>query len=636
MVLLEVYVQGVSRFLAPFKFPLAKGYNVVYGGNETGKTALAQALAATFDGNHASQVAPRLQPVVQPEGALRYGALFEHNGHRYRLLRDLSGGLNLARMNAATQKFELLAKDEQALSNFLQDEIDFPLDGLFTLLGVIDRRLGGGPATAAPAEASFSSAPYDDGYGDYPDEGAGQTQDIEAQLKQLRRELSILSSVDDLEFKVDGLQKRKFETEAHLAKYKDLDARVEKIEKRQAAIQPIETLTPELEARVQNLQKTEEYQRQKLSSLDAEIHALEKQLDVLEPKAARKLHKDPFFIVGAVVTVLGFVLPFFTKEFLVLFGFAGGGWLAYLFFMVYPKLSAELDEINKKYKRLVAEEEKIKKDFDTATAVIRDLVKKLQVIDAKDLLQLAAEWREMQQEKVEIQAQRDAIASQAGTPEKVRKDLERQEAEIALFEEELRNAGAITRDANQIQAEIKRLEAVRDSGGNVSVASAMPAAASYSAPEAAGQPGIALGSLLEAAARLARVELDHVLSVGVDKMNTYIRALSGGKLGPAQIDAAGNLSLLRSEYGNRTFSLAELSDGARDTVLLAVRFGLLEMILPTRQFPVIFDDPFSLLDDQRQAVAGKALKRLSGVTQVIHFTSQKSFLALADNKVELK
>lgn len=633
MLLIEVYVQGVSRFLAPFKFPLVGGYNVVYGGNETGKTALAHALVATFDAHYAAALNERLRPVVPQDGAARYGVLFEHAGQRYRLLRDLAGGVNLARLNAESQKFELVAKDEGGVQAFLQDQLDFPLDGRHALLGLIDRHLmppGGEGALAAPAP-SFGGG-YDD-YAAEDDAVPEQSQDVETTLKQLRRELQILGSVGDLEFRVDGLQKKKFETEANLAKFKDIDAKLQNIESRTEAISAIQTLTPELEGRVKNLDETEKYQRHRLSALDADIAALEAKLDVVEPKATKQFQKDPFFLGGAAVALIGFVLPFITYEALVVFGFAGAGWLAYLFFMVYPKAKSELEDINKKYKQKVAEEEKIKKDFETATAHIKDLVIKLKVLDSKDLLGVADEWRKMREDETTLKAQREDMAKTVGDPAKLRADHARQEAEIALFEEELRNAGAITRDTNQIQAEINRLEAMRDSkGGFGGGGHAAPAAHTAVAAVA----GTSIGGLLQAAAEVARLDLDRLAEAAAEKINTYVRALSGGKLGPVEIAADGSLTLTKAEYGATRFDLAQLSDGARDTVLLAVRLGLLEVVLPKRPFPVILDDPFALLDDQRQAVAGKALKRIAGLAQVIHLSPQKSFLALADGKVELK
>src|SRR5690606_18046199 len=121
---------------------------------------------------------------------------------------------------------------------------------------------------------------------------------------------------------------------------------------------------------------------------------------------------------------LGFALPFFTIEYLVLFGFAGVGWLGYLLVVVYPKVAGQLAEVNRKYKQKVAEEEKVKKDFDAATAVIRDLVKRLQVIDAKDLLALAEEWRQIGRDLEEIKTGREALAEEVGPVEKVSADLQ--------------------------------------------------------------------------------------------------------------------------------------------------------------------------------------------------------------------
>jgi hypothetical protein len=638
MLLLEVYVQGVSRFLAPFKFPLTKGYNAVYGGNDSGKSVLAQALTATFDPDFAAQAAPRLGPVVPQDTPARYGALFEHNGERYRLLRDVGGGVNLARFNAQSQKFDALARDEAAVQAFLQDQLDFPMNGLHAQLGLIDRRpMAGGAGPAAEAASAFgtSSASFD--YGDEPASDEPKP-DIEAQIKQLQRELKILGSVDDLEFRVDGLQKKKFETEAALAKYRDADQKLEAIAKRSEDIKDIERLTPELEGRVKNLQKQEEYQRQKLQALDQEIRNLERELDVLEPKSKKKFHKDPLFIAGGVVALIGFVLPFFTSEFLVVVGFAAAGWLVYLALMLYPKIDGRIEELNRKYKPKVAEEEKIKKDFESSTGVIKDLVVKLKVIDAKDLIDVAAEWRKLREEEAGWRKMKDELAKGTGDAAKLRGELARQEAEIQLFEEELRNAGAITRDAIQIKVDLERLEKARDAGLTTTApAKAAPLSlAGPVSPEASPAGGFHAGALIKAAADVARQDVADVTAAANEKINVYLRAFTNGKLAQAELTPEGGFSVARADLGGQRVGLAQLSEGSRDTVLAALRLGLLEAILPYRAFPVILDDPFALLDDQRQIVAAKAVKRIAALTQVVHFTPQKSFLAAADNKVELK
>ncbi len=631
MQLLEVYVQGVGRFLTPFKFSLAKGYNVVYGGNDTGKSALAQSMVATFDAAQAALAQTLLQPQVPTDTPARYGLLFEHGGERYRLLRNLSGGLNLARLDASTGKFELVAKDEAGAAVFLQDNLDFPLEGLYAALGRIDRAslMPGAGAAAQPAPAA-------DMFGGYEDEAppAAGNDDIGAQIAQLNRELNLVESVGDLEFRLDGVQKKQYDIEARLAKFRDMAKQESDLRKRLESLALLEQVDADTENRIRNLDRHEQFQGQKLHALDQEIAALEKQLDILEPKLQKRFQKDPFFLAGAAVTLLGLTLPFFTKiYFLSLFGFGGGGWLAYLLILVYPKLQSDYAEADRKYKAKCAEEERAKKDFETQMAAITQLVKSLKVLDAKDLGSLLTEYRKLQEDLVELQRGRETYAAENGDEAKLQADKTRSEAEVALFQEELSQAGAITRDAHQIRAEIARLEKIQAVGG---VAAAMPAATA--AAQVHAQPavgGTSLAGMVQAGAQAARRDLATFVPMLAEKFAVYLRAIAP-RYGVNGISPEGEPSLTRQGVGAGTIDLARIGQGDRDAIVLALRCALLEITLPARQFPLIVDDPFGNLDDMRQAAAGKFLKRLSSVTQVVHLTSQKSFLQIADHQVELK
>lgn len=624
MELLEVYVQGVSRFVTPFKFALKNGYTVIYGGNETGKSALAHILVATFDAAHAAAVAPTLQPPTQSES--RYGCLFAHGETRYRLLRTLGGQLNLARLNPATQKFELIAKDENALTAFFQDVLDLPLDGLYARLALVTKE-GLVPVGATNQPVSVSATAFADVA--VEGEAFGGAQDIESQIKQLQRELQILSSVSELEARVDNLHNKKYEIETSLGKYKDIAKQIELTEKRQQELGPLDKMTPEIEGRLKNLEKAEQYQAQRLAALDQEIKGLEQQLDLLEPKLKRKFQKDPFFIAGAVLALLGLGLPFVTKLYVLsLLGFGALGWLGFLVFMMYPKLQAQYAEVDAAYRKKCAEEERVKKEFDAQMAIIKDLVKVLKVIDAKDLLELLKEYRELKQKVVELTQARESLVQLVGSEQKLVAELKKTEAEIALFEEELRNAGAITHDANQIRAEIQRLEAIRDGRS----AAPTPATTVTSPPVANGP---AFDVLFEMAARAARRDWAELQPIFQDKLNAYLRALAPNRYGPAEVNG-DTVQLTRAEFGGQRVEWGRLSEGARDTIFAAARLALLEVVAASRPFPVIFDDPFTALDDQRQAIVAKMLKRLSGMMPVVHLASQKGFLALADSRVELK
>jgi DNA repair exonuclease SbcCD ATPase subunit len=631
MLLLEVYVQGVSRFLTPYKFSLQKGYNVVYGGNETGKTALAHAIVGTLDTTREPQARERLQPIVpQDTSAARYGLLFEHEGIRYRALRNLSGGVNLARLNAETQKFEALAKDDTGLENFYQDFLDLPLYGVYGTLALINRVLtptGTGEGTESPRRLSSAL--------DFAAEAALDVDlgDIESQVKVLKRELHLVTSLEELEFRVDGLQKKRFETEAKMAKLKDITAKTNDLTARQKKLEPLTAVTAEIENRLRNLERQEQYQAQKMGSLDRDIADFEKQLDVLEPKLKKRFHKDPLFATGAVIALLGFTLPFVINlYFLSLIGFAAFAFLMYLVVLAYPKLTSRYAEIDLKYKQKCQEEERAKREYDGQMSVIRELVKTLHVLDAKDLIELLDEFHRLEKS---IEAQRelfDAAVAQVGDLKKLEGDLLRQDAELELFQEEMQNAGAITRDEIQIRRELERLERLRS--GDAAPAGLAVAAQPAAAAASTAGTGPDIGFLLRMAAEAARQELGGFTQSVNDKMNAYLQALAPKRYGPPRLDERGALELTHASL-NQPIELNRLSECARDTVLLALRLALIEVTLPHRNFPIILDDPFGNLDDQRQAVAIKLLKRLSGMTQVVHLTSQKSALALSDHRVEL-
>ena len=78
-----------------------------------------------------------------------------------------------------------------------------------------------------------------------------------------------------------------------------------------------------------------------------------------------------------------------------------------------------------------------------------------------------------------------------------------------------------------------------------------------------------------------------------------------------------------------------LSQGTLDLVYLTARLGLVRLVTGDRRPPLIFDDPFVTLDDER---ATRALELLRGVTtdfQVIYLTTSDRYDSGADAIVEL-
>jgi DNA repair exonuclease SbcCD ATPase subunit len=78
-----------------------------------------------------------------------------------------------------------------------------------------------------------------------------------------------------------------------------------------------------------------------------------------------------------------------------------------------------------------------------------------------------------------------------------------------------------------------------------------------------------------------------------------------------------------------------LSQGTLDLVYLAARLGLVRLVTGDRRPPLVFDDPFVTLDDERAMRALALLKRVADDFQIIYLTTSDRYDGAADSVVEL-
>ena len=81
--------------------------------------------------------------------------------------------------------------------------------------------------------------------------------------------------------------------------------------------------------------------------------------------------------------------------------------------------------------------------------------------------------------------------------------------------------------------------------------------------------------------------------------------------------------------------VTDLSQGTLDVVYLAARLGLVRLVTGDRRPPLILDDPFVTLDDDRAPRALELLREVSADFQVIYLTASDRYDALADKVVVL-
>jgi DNA repair exonuclease SbcCD ATPase subunit len=120
------------------------------------------------------------------------------------------------------------------------------------------------------------------------------------------------------------------------------------------------------------------------------------------------------------------------------------------------------------------------------------------------------------------------------------------------------------------------------------------------------------------------------------RMVPDVTRVSGGRYKRVRIDDT-NLGIeVFSPERNDWVSVSELSQGTLDTVYLAARLGLVRLVTGDRRPPLVLDDPFVTLDDERAPRALELLREVSTDFQVIYLTTSDRYDALADSVVVLE
>jgi uncharacterized protein YhaN len=123
-----------------------------------------------------------------------------------------------------------------------------------------------------------------------------------------------------------------------------------------------------------------------------------------------------------------------------------------------------------------------------------------------------------------------------------------------------------------------------------------------------------------------------VLSIASDYFKTMTQGSFAGLR--ADFDDKGDPVIKAKRPDGKMLILAEMSDGSRDQLFLALRLGgLARYVTANGPMPFIVDDVLVHFDDDRSAAALAALGELAKETQVVFFTHHKHLISLAKSSV---
>ncbi|MBF8289332.1 MAG: 23 protein [Chloroflexi bacterium] len=109
-----------------------------------------------------------------------------------------------------------------------------------------------------------------------------------------------------------------------------------------------------------------------------------------------------------------------------------------------------------------------------------------------------------------------------------------------------------------------------------------------------------------------------------------LAAVTDGRYRRVRVDDASlGIQVFAPERGDWV-DVTALSQGTLDLVYLAARIGLVRLVTGDRRPPLVLDDPFVTLDDDRARRALELLRRVSADFQIIYLTTSDRYDAAAD------
>ena len=115
----------------------------------------------------------------------------------------------------------------------------------------------------------------------------------------------------------------------------------------------------------------------------------------------------------------------------------------------------------------------------------------------------------------------------------------------------------------------------------------------------------------------------------------HLSTVTEGRYRRVQVDDRTlDIEVMAPEKGDWV-KVSALSQGTLDLVYLTARLGLVRLVTGDRRPPLLMDDPFVSLDDERAHRALQLLKSVATDFQVIYLTTSDRYDSAADAVVEL-
>ncbi|MBN2225626.1 MAG: AAA family ATPase [Deltaproteobacteria bacterium] len=654
MILLDLVIVGVGRFAQPTRFSFHKGYTVVFGLNETGKTTVARAVMAVFYPDVYSRAPDFIN--WQLTGTSRAYVTVKEGNDVYRLTRDFSQKLsNLARYIPDKKTFALVTKDEKEISGFLTEKLglfdeeicssvfysDFlhlPSTNPFGVTGLVPRPI---PSVSPAASESGGSGEGDD---EDPDS-------LKERLETLKEEITRGKEIDQIQVDLDELSAKVYEIQSKLKEVREIEAKLGEINAffdRSKALGDIDGVKGRMDRYLES-------ERRKDAHLN-EVKSRRGQAEAELANTALPSLKDNKFLVpgggialGCIVltilrpTIADFMPSTYEKIINLIFTAVNLGILVGLGLIawgVWQFINAQ-NRIQG-FRSTVGEADtdirQIQGKFESETKDFRDIMRTLGANSVEELKARLAGVEQMGGKRMALEQRHQQLVKEHNVEALIREEAAAKK-KVEDLESKLESLGALGYTHQEMKEEIKRIEKILKQKG---IAVTPFNEGKGTATKGFGQdqkpsrfPGDHFSRLIAVATELVQKGRMEPLSELQKNFDKYIQVLSNNNYARSSISKEGVIKFMRGDNLMRV-GLESMSPAAKDSMYFSLKFALIGSIISKKALPIIFDDPFLLFDDKRLAAVLTILKEISAKTQVIHLTSKQAAVKGADLSFQTK
>jgi len=633
----EIIVQGIGPFPKPFKLVFGPGYNLILGGNETGKTLIYQLMTAVIDPDRFAAVQAQVPIAEGGEVAPRAGIRFRGQDREYRVVRDFkTGDLVINQLNPDTQEWKVVDRNPETWKKLWRKEAGISAAdyvSLFTLDRFELARVPQARPVRAPEKKPTVTAP--------PAPAPKNQGEREQKLKTLKAELARAEEIERIEFEMDGLHTQLFQIEEKGKGVPGIEDKIKEVTGKIRKYPGCEDLPPDLDAKIESFKKLNTQKAEELGKLEEDRKQVEAELAV--HSKMRDFYREPLFIAGASVAFLALISAIAFSRWIptwstapFLFGGAGACFYSLWKFWSSQEKAAKIKQ------QIAGWDEKIRvieKRFEIEGNFIRRLLEKTGAILPDEIPERRKEYRALVEEKKGLEREMTDYLARVNLAE-VEAQRAQFQAEIDKRQNQLLEMGGVAMDPMEMRREIKRLESQMGTAGPGAGIEPVEDLGGFSEdPEFTPTPGVKI----EPGGAGPWERIREILKVNEDELRKKIIEGSSQALG---ILTQGRYQLLpdpRGEYGFQVVSAAGrqslaargLCPSTRETAAASWQLTIWKALCSRFSLPIILDDPFRNFDQSRLAVLVQTLKRISTRAQIIHFSFNPALTKIADQTVPL-